>query len=353
MAVSDRAPTYADPLATHKAWRAIWSEHGKLTPPTIPGLKITPSLPSLMQTIIANTVTAVVAPTGTGKTAQIPPLCAMLFGTCWVTVPNRTSTRIHTWVQGHYPSLSVGWAAHSVKTYTRTTQVVYMTTGHLYHKLLNLLIKARAGKHVHLPDCLMIDESHHPSADNYALLKLVKWLKTDDQLKHLLPRLVVSSATANIEAFRVDFPRAAVATIGDPSYPVSIRYLPDDPTTNKLHSRNLNGRLKTAGEEALKYSKALVDSGSDGTVLVFVPGVGEAESVMDILYEDTDPRVADVRVCPLHSGLSAKQIEEAAGELQGGVIRITVATNIAESSLTIKDVRFVIDTLHNKVCVLV
>ena len=268
---------------------------------TIPGLRINEYLTETLQLICSSSVTGIIAPTGTGKTAGVPPaVCTQLGVTVWVTVPNRSSTRIYSWVQEHFPKLSIGWAAHGQRDYRSDTDVVYMTTGHMYLKLLHMLTRIRqmetdarrraregeakfraqeateaaaaaeavdhaerladglatkplpgpgevsvtaamAGARVlaeaaakaasavgvmnrsKLPGVLMVDETHHPSVENYALLKLLRYVRRSHPA--LIPRLLVSSATFGVEAFVEDFNDARMQQIPIEAYPVEVIYL--------------------------------------------------------------------------------------------------------------------------------
>eukprot|EP00466_Bigelowiella_natans_P010457 jgi/Bigna1/130896/aug1.12_g5604 len=319
----------------------------------IPGLRINSFLPEIVDLVSKNPIVGIVAPTGTGKTAGVPPTLALGFKTTiWVTVPTRSATKIWEWVSGHYRELRFGMAANSVRTYTRETDVVYMTTGHMYLKLLSIMRRLRykakqmrkegkdpaadLEKPATLPGILMVDETHHPSTENYALLKLLKYMR--EEFPQTVPKLVVSSATFGVEAFVKDFPIAKMITIPVESYDVAIRYLPS-PVTQK---KEILGRAADAAHE---IASSIVRKRDSGVIIVFCSGKAEVEQVCE--FAESRAR-RGVSVMPLYSSLPAAEIDEALTEVKDGGVRIVVATNLAESSITIPNTKAVVSTMYHK-----
>eukprot|EP00472_Partenskyella_glossopodia_P008352 CAMPEP_0197540012 /NCGR_PEP_ID=MMETSP1318-20131121/64450_1 /TAXON_ID=552666 /ORGANISM="Partenskyella glossopodia, Strain RCC365" /LENGTH=1126 /DNA_ID=CAMNT_0043098883 /DNA_START=142 /DNA_END=3519 /DNA_ORIENTATION=+ len=321
----------------------------------IEGLRINDFLPETVRLVAENPIVGIVAPTGTGKTAGVPPCLALAFRTnIWVTVPTRSATKIWEWVSTKYRELSFGMAANSVRTYHRNTDVVYMTTGHMYLKLLGILRRMRAQrkklieevgeaaamapdaipKPNTLPGILMVDETHHPSTENYALLKLLKYMRKEFPVT--VPKLVVSSATFGVEAFVADFPVAKMLKIPVQSYEVKIQYLPH-PVSQK---KELLGR---AADAAYDIASSLRRRGDKGVVLVFCSGKAEVETVCE--FAEGRCR-GGISIMPLYSSLPADDIDEALSEVNG--VRIVVATNLAESSITIPNTVAVVSTMFHK-----
>eukprot|EP00467_Chlorarachnion_reptans_P021719 CAMPEP_0114538156 /NCGR_PEP_ID=MMETSP0109-20121206/29981_1 /TAXON_ID=29199 /ORGANISM="Chlorarachnion reptans, Strain CCCM449" /LENGTH=1190 /DNA_ID=CAMNT_0001722133 /DNA_START=107 /DNA_END=3679 /DNA_ORIENTATION=+ len=321
----------------------------------IPGLRINEFLPKTLELVAANPIVGIVAPTGTGKTAGVPPCLSLAFRTpIWVTVPTRSATKIWEWVSKHYPELKFGMAANSQKTYRRDTDVVYMTTGHMYLKLLNILRKLRSKqkkileeggenaaekaknipKPSTLPGILMVDETHHPSTENYALLKLLKYMRKE--FPKTVPKLVVSSATFGVEAFVRDFPIAKMMKIPVISHEVTIEYLPR-PISQKKQL------LGAAADAAHSIASNLLRRGKNGVVLVFCSGKAEVEMVCEFAEGRCRGRVS---ILPLYSNLPTEEIDEALAEVKG--VRIVVATNLAESSITIPNTVAVVSTMFHK-----
>jgi HrpA-like RNA helicase len=296
--------------------------------------KIFNSLVRVLKAIFNNPVTALIAPTGTGKTAQVPILLAQKYGTIWVTAPSRISaTGACNFVRQLYAhtGLTFGYAANSDIQYDKMTNVVYTTTGHMYRKMINMVYDLLQGKEVHFPKVLMIDESHHPSIDNYVLTKLIKWMMK--KLPQHIPRIVVSSATFGIEVFQNDFPDAKVIEIKTPGYPVKVQYLKKSIDPRKL--------LK---ETATRTANKAAELKTNGTIIVFASGKGEIGQIIE--YLQSDSKLRNVKICPLYSGLQKDEIQEATTLFNG--VRIVVSTNMAESSITIPGTVGIVDTCRHK-----
>jgi ATP-dependent helicase HrpA len=175
-------------------------------------------------------------------------------------------------------------------------------------------------------DTLIIDEAHERSLNVDFLLGIAKTL---------LPvrpdlRLVITSATLDIEKFAVAFDRPPVIEVSGRLYPVGVEYRP-----SAAEKESGDGDYIQAAVEAVDY---LRHEKASGDILIFMPTEQDILETCDILE---GRRYAGVTILPLYARLPGPQ----QGRIYSvGGSKIVVATNVAETSLTIPGIRYVIDT---------
>jgi HrpA-like RNA helicase len=289
-------------------------------------LKITPHLYYISLMIEQNIVTQVVAPTGSGKSIGIPEHLAALSKTTFICVPTRVSAiSLSTHLKYRNPGLAVGHAADGIVNYTKQTQVVFATAGHVRRKMFNV-INNTPTRGFDFTDILILDETHSGSMDNTVIISL--WMCLH-QRGLPVPHIVLLSATPCPLPI---VPAPVVYTVPVPSpYPVSVYYDPVPIETNIYQH---------AAEIVLDISS---DNKYRGDILVFTPGANEADELLSYLEGHSD-----LIVLPAYSALEKEALDLIYNPAPVGITKVIVATNIAESSITIDGIVTVIDTMKCK-----
>jgi ATP-dependent helicase HrpB len=280
------------------------------------GLPIDEHVGKIVHTVRERRAAVVVAPPGAGKTTRVPP-ALVEDGPVVLLQPRRVAARAlarriaaeQDWTIGR----EIGWQVRFEKRFSAETRLLVATEGVLTGRLARdpLLADFRT---------VILDEFHERSLHADLALALAKqaWLARDDL------RIVVMSATLDagpIAEFLEDCP---VIELADRAHPVEIEYDADlDPATAAIRA---------------------IDGG-DGDVLCFLPGAREIRDTSTRLSGALGGRDVDVR--PLHGSLGSAAQDAALAPSERR--KIVVATNIAETSLTIEGVTAVVDSGMHKV----
>ena len=277
-------------------------------------LPIDPYLPQIVREVRARRALVLSAAPGAGKTTRVPPALAA-DGRVIVLQPRRVAARAMARrvadEQGWTAGQEVGWHVRFERRFTENTRVIFATEGMLTARLQQDPLLTGVAT-------IVLDEFHERSvhADLGLALARQAWRARDDL------RIVVMSATldaSDVAAFLDDCP---VVTVPGRLYPLTIDYRPGQP-------------VPTAAGEILQESA--------GNVLVFLPGAGEiTRALVDVARVNPG-----VDVLPLHGSLSADEQDRAVTPSANR--RIILATNIAETSLTVAGVSAVIDSGYQKV----
>jgi ATP-dependent helicase HrpA len=271
--------------------------------------------------IAKNQVVIVAGETGSGKTTQLPKICLELGlgvkGLIGHTQPRRLAARtvaeriaeeLNTPL-GEAVGYQVRFADHS----SDSTLVKVMTDG----ILLNELTRDRMLRRY---DTLIIDEAHERSLNIDFILGYVK---------QLLPRrpdlkVIITSATIDPERFSRHFSDAPIIEVSGRTYPVEVRYRPIEEEDDQTQAI-----LDAVDELALE---------PPGDVLVFLSGEREIRDTADALEKQ---KLRGVEVLPLYARLSVAEQHRVFQSHRGR--RIVLATNVAETSLTVPGIKYVID----------
>ncbi len=297
--------------------------------------------------ILANQVIIVCGETGSGKTTQLPKILLELgrgqLGLIGHTQPRRiaassTAKRIAQEL-GTPLGENVGFKVRFNDTLTKGASVKLMTDG-------ILLAETQTDPLLKNYDTIIIDEAHERSLNIDFLL---------GYLKTLLPRrpdlkIIITSATIDADRFARHFGRpdhpAPVIEVSGRLYPVEVRYRPVEPleapvaTSGKPEAKPAPNKQK----EQRDLMDAVVDAVDElarigsGDVLVFLPGEREIRDTAEALRKHHPPHV---EILPLFARLSAQEQERVFKTSHAR--RIVLATNVAETSLTVPGIRYVVD----------
>ncbi len=292
-----------------------------------PELPITQHRDALARALAAHQVVIVAGETGSGKTTQLPKLCLSLgrgaAGQIGLTQPRRIAARaVSSRIAEELDTVLGQTVGYKVRFRDRTNPEGYikvMTDG-------ILLAELQGDRSLDRYDTLIVDEAHERSLNIDFLL---------GYLKRLLPKrpdlkVIITSATIDTERFARFFGDAPIVEVTGRTYPVELRYRPLEGEDPDEADRDLQRAILDGIDE--------VSSIDRGDVLVFLAGEREIRETAEALRKHHPPHT---EILPLYARLSAA--EQSRVFHPGGRRRIVLATNVAETSLTVPGIRYVID----------
>ncbi|MET3820196.1 ATP-dependent helicase HrpA [Burkholderia sp. PvR073] len=347
------------PRADARTPRRERAPRAAVAPNPVPPITYPESLPvsgkrdEIARAIAAHQVVIVCGETGSGKTTQLPKICLDLgrglgaggTGLIGHTQPRRlaassTGRRIAEELGTPFGEV-VGYKVRFTDNLAPGASVKLMTDG-------ILLAETQTDPLLKAYDTLIIDEAHERSLNIDFLL---------GYLKEILPRrpdlkLIVTSATIDADRFARHFGSderpAPVIEVSGRLYPVEMRYRPvaeDRPAVKNAEGTGGRDRVKTAREAERDLMDAIVDAVDElcregpGDVLVFLPGEREIREAAEALRKHHPPHT---EILPLFARLSAADQDKVFKA--SNARRIVLATNVAETSLTVPGIRYVVDT---------
>lgn len=281
----------------------------------------------ILKAIQNNQVVIVAGETGSGKTTQLPKICLEagrgISGMIGHTQPRRiaarsVATRIAEELQtpmGHAVGYKVRFSDH-----TRPESYIKLMTDGI------LLAESQADRFLNQYDTLIIDEAHERSLNIDFLLGYLKQLLS----KRPDLKLVITSATIDTERFAKHFDGAPVIEVSGRTYPVEMRYRPLLRDDEDEQDRDIQQGIRDAVDELAREGM--------GDVLIFLPGEREIRETAESLRKHHPPHT---EILPLYARLSAGEQNRIFQSHKGR--RIVLATNVAETSLTVPGIRYVID----------
>ncbi|GJL71857.1 MAG: ATP-dependent helicase [Nitrosomonas sp.] len=305
-----------------------------LPKPTYPeNLPVVARREEILRAIDKNQVVIICGETGSGKTTQLPKICLELArgvsGMIGHTQPRRIAART---VSARIAAELKSPLGHAVGYKVRFSDKIGTDT---YIKLMTdgiLLAETQGDPGLQAYDTIIIDEAHERSLNIDFLL---------GYMKRLLPerpdlKLIVTSATIDADRFSEHFDNAPVIEVSGRMYPVEIRYHPvasDDETDDGIQQSVLD-----AVDEVTRIGT--------GDILLFLPGEREIRETSEALrkhhFERLKPGASGIEILPLFARLSFADQERVFKH--GNSRRIVLATNVAETSLTVPGIHYVIDT---------
>mgnify|MGYP001947235665 FL=1 len=295
-----------------------------------PDLPVSREIPRLKEALLSHQLIIVAGETGSGKTTQLPKLCLEagrgVLGLIGHTQPRRLAARtvaqriaseLHSTV-----GEAVGFQVRFQDQVSENSYIKLMTDG-------ILLAEIQSDPSLNRYDTLIIDEAHERSLNIDFLL---------GYLKVLLPKrpdlkVIITSATIDVERFSRHFENAPVLEVTGRSYPVEVRYRPLD-------------ELSPEGDQAEAIEQALwelheLGGRRNGDVLVFLSGEREIRAAALKLRKS---ELKGLDVLPLYSRLSGAEQQRIFDDKSRRGWRVILSTNVAETSLTVPGIHYVIDT---------
>ncbi|MGP0172798.1 ATP-dependent RNA helicase HrpA [Pseudomonas sp. NCHU5208] len=284
-------------------------------------------------------VVVIAGETGSGKTTQLPKICLEIgrgvHGLIGHTQPRRlaarsVATRVAEEIGTPLGEL-VGYQVRFEDQSKDGTLIKLMTDG-------ILLAETQHDRFLEKYDTIIVDEAHERSLNIDFLL---------GYLKTLLPRrpdlkLIITSATIDLERFSKHFNDAPIIEVSGRTYPVETWYRPlaaevDEEGERLLDDLSIDQGILAALDEIAEHERSV--GKRPGDVLVFLPGEREIREAAEVL------RKANLRfteVLPLYARLTPAEQQKIFAPMPGR--KIVLATNVAETSLTVPGIRYVIDS---------
>ena len=293
--------------------------------------------------IAAHPVVVLCGETGSGKSTQLPKICLELgrgvFGRIGHTQPRRIAARTLaariSAELGRELGDTVGYKVRFHDQVRPHSQVKLLTDG-------MLLAEIQQDRYLNEYDTLIIDEAHERSLNIDFLL---------GYLQQLLPKrpdlkLIITSATIDPERFAEHFGGAPIVNVSGRTYPVEIRYAPPRAASAEGEEAE-EQRFSERDEEMQQAILEAVDRLSRidrGDILIFLSGEREIRETAESLRKH---RLQRTEVLPLYARLSVSEQQQIFNP--SGERRIVLATNVAETSLTVPGIRYVIDTGYARI----
>jgi ATP-dependent helicase HrpA len=321
-----------------------------INPQTIPELSFPEHLPvsarraDISAALAAHQVVIVCGETGSGKTTQLPKIAlsagrgrigekgeGWTGGMVGMTQPRRIAAKTvaHRIAQETQSELGglVGWQVRFTDQVSDRSRIKVMTDG-------ILLAETQSDPEFRAYDTLILDEAHERSLNIDFLL---------GYLKTLLPRrpdlkLIISSATLEADRFSAYFNGAPVVEVSGRTYPVEVRYRPAGETGNEKRETPAPSDTEPDFATSLLHAVDELAAEGPGDILVFLPGEREIREAMEDLRKHHPPHT---EILPLFARLSVSEQEKVFASHPGR--RIVLATNVAETSLTVPGIRYVVD----------
>jgi len=294
-----------------------------------PGLPVSEKREEIARIIQDNPVVILAGETGSGKTTQLPKICMSigrgLKGRIGHTQPRRiaartVANRIAEELQTRLGSV-VGYQVRFADHTDKNTYVKLMTDGILLAEIQHdpLLLDY---------DTIIIDEAHERSLNIDFLL---------GYLKRLLPKrpelkIIVTSATIDVEKFSKHFNNAPIIEVSGQTYPVEVHYRPWE-----AKFEDINESIVAAVEE-------IRDTQRRGDILIFLIGEREIREASHALKK---ANFSHMEILPLYSRLNLTEQNKIFHPHKGD--RIVLATNVAETSITVPGIKYVIDPGYARV----
>ena len=305
----------------HFATRKTQLENLKISYPDLP---VSARREEILKLIAENQVVVIAGETGSGKTTQLPKMCLELGrgvnGLIGHTQPRRIAARsVANRIAeelGSEMGSTVGYKVRFNDQVSENTLVKLMTDG-------ILLAEIQTDRYLNQYDTLIIDEAHERSLNNDFILGYLKQILA----KRPDLKVIITSATIDVERFSRHFNNAPIIEVSGRTFPVEVRYRP---IVEEEDQDQLQGILNAVDE---------LQTEGRGDILIFMNGEREIRDTAEALQKQ---ELRFTEILPLYARLSAEEQQRIFRP--SGLNRVILATNVAETSLTIPNIKYVIDT---------
>lgn len=305
----------------HFATRKTQLENLKISYPDLP---VSTRREEILKLIAENQVVVIAGETGSGKTTQLPKMCLELGrgvnGLIGHTQPRRIAARsVANRIAeelGSEMGSTVGYKVRFNDQVSENTLVKLMTDG-------ILLAEIQTDRYLNQYDTLIIDEAHERSLNNDFILGYLKQILA----KRPDLKVIITSATIDVERFSRHFNNAPIIEVSGRTFPVEVRYRP---IVEEEDQDQLQGILNAVDE---------LQAEGRGDILIFMNGEREIRDTAEALQKQ---ELRFTEILPLYARLSAEEQQRIFRP--SGLNRVILATNVAETSLTIPNIKYVIDT---------
>jgi len=303
-------------------------------------LPVSASVADITALLQSEQVLIIAGDTGSGKTTQIPKICIEAgfgrYGLIGHTQPRRlaavsVANRIAEELSSE-PGAGVGYQVRFNDKVSEQTYLKLMTDG-------ILLSEIQSDRYLNNYEVLIIDEAHERSLNIDFLLGF---------LKQLLPKrpdlkLIITSATIDVEKFSSHFNNAPIVSVSGRSYPVEVRYAPLLASNDEQadDTDQLTAILQAITEIVQVDERRKQNSGD---ILVFLSGEREIRDTANFLRKQ---QLKDLEILPLYARLRQSEQIRIFQPHRGR--RIVLSTNVAETSLTVPGINYVVDTGYARI----
>ncbi|HUX19795.1 MAG TPA: ATP-dependent RNA helicase [Spirochaetia bacterium] len=283
----------------------------------------------ILEALASSQVVVVESPTGSGKTTQLPLILHEAgyssTGMIGVTQPRRiAAVSVCEYIAKQLGTNVPGPVGYKMRFEDKTdfsTRIKIMTDGILLQEI-------KADKDLSRYNVIIVDEAHERSLNIDFILGLLKSvIKRREEFK-----VIVSSATINAEVFSEYFDECPIVRIEAGMYPVQVIY--DPPRQGEEGPDWLQFKIRDIVSRVIEQKR-------EGDILVFLPGEQAIKTCMEVL--DDSPFARRLLMVPLYGRLAKEEQERVFIPTPRGKIKVVIATNIAETSVTIDGITTVVD----------
>ena len=290
----------------------------------------------ILEELAKNQVIVVESPTGSGKTTQMPVILHEAgygkYGIIGVTQPRRiAAVSVSEFIARQMGTKIPGLVGYKMRFEDKTspeTIIKIMTDGILLQEM-------KLDPYLSKYGVIIVDEAHERSLNIDFILGLLK------RVLEIRPefKVIISSATINAQVFSEYFGECPIVKIDAMTYPVTVVY---DPPAGGTTTTASDAAEEALLEKILHIVDRVVSERREGDILVFLPGEKTIKDCIERL--ETSPVGRSLHILPLYGRLGKDEQERVFDKAPWGKTKVVVATNIAETSVTIDGITTVIDS---------